>query len=162
MYSFPLALWKAFQKDLEASGLSREELADACGVEYHVAARWLRLIAPDGDLRPETPPPIHKFVLAEKAMGQHRAWQIASRELGGFFTLHPHVDPQDDLNVFERLEKLHETTINLSKTLRSSWTDKKIAHKELNAIVLAATKNQAAAQEIVAWAQDMLEVGEKK
>lgn len=162
MYSFPLALWKAFQKDLEASGLRLNDLADACNTPYHVVARWFRLIAPDDDLRPETPPPAHKFILAEKAMGQYGAWQVGCEYLGGFFTLHPHVDPKDDLSVFVRLEKLHETTVNLSERLRLAWADQKITRVELNGIVLAATKNQAADQEIVEWAREMLKLGEKE
>lgn len=161
-YFFPLSLWKAFQKDFESSDLSRDDLAEICGVEYYIAARWLRLIAPDGELRPETPAPADKLVLAVKAMKQYRTWQLACGELGGFFTLHPQVDPQNELGVFEQLEQLHETTNKLSETLRLAWSDRKIVRSELNAIILAATKNQAADQRIVEWASEMLAMGEKE
>ncbi|MEE9356470.1 MAG: hypothetical protein V3U75_12845 [Methylococcaceae bacterium] len=160
--SFPLSLWKAFQKDLEASGLYRDNLADICGVEYHTIARWFRLVAPDDDLKPETPIPIDKFVLAVKAMKQYRALQIACNELGGFFTLHPHVDPQDELSAFEELDNLHSAMTALSETLRNAWSDKKITRKELPGITRMAIDAQARAQEIVEWAQEMADLGERR
>jgi len=157
--SFPLSLWKAFQKDFEASGLSRDELADICGVEYHVASRWLRLIAPDDDLKPETPIPTHKFILAVKAMQQHKALQVVCSELGGFFTLHPDVDPQDELSAFEELEKLHESAAKLSESFRTSWADKKITNGELSGIIRGVMEIQAKAEEMKEWAQAMAGLG---
>lgn len=162
MYSFPLALWKAFQEDFEASGLSRDDLAEICGVEYYVAARWLRLIAPDDELRPETPPPANKFIQAIKAMGQYRAWQVGCEELGGFFTLHPQVNFKDNLSLFEQVATLYRTTVNLDKAFRDAIADGKMTSKELNTIIRTATENMAADQRIVECARKMLKNGEKK
>ncbi len=161
MYSFPLALWKAFQKDLEASDLRPNDVADACNVPYHVATRWFRLIAPDDELRPETPPPIHKFILAEKAMGQYRALQIACEELGGFFTLHPQVDLKDKLSLFKQVENLHRTTIKLSEAFLDAIADNEMTPEELDKIIQTATDNMAADEQMIECARKMLEKGEK-
>lgn len=78
---------------------------------------------------------------------------------GGFFH-HPHIDPCDNLSIFEQLENLYAKTTTLSETLRSAWADKKITPKELNAIVRAATENQAADQKIIEWAQEMMKANQ--
>lgn len=161
MFLFPLSLWKAFQKDLEASGLSRDDLADICSVPYHVAARWFRLVAPEGELRPETPPPAEKFILAIEAMKQYRAWQIACERLGGFFTPHPKIDFQDNLSLFEQVENLHKTTVRLSEIFRAAITDNRVTPAELSGIIQAATESQVANQQMIVCARKMLKSGKK-
>lgn len=135
-------------------------LAEEVGVRPNVAYNWFEWNE-DGD-SVKTPIPVVKLVDVCNYIGRHNALQVLCEAAGRFLCQAPHVDPQDELGVFARLERLHETTVSLSERLRLAWADQKITHAELNGIVLAATKNQAAGQEIVVWARDMLELGERK
>jgi hypothetical protein len=68
----------------------------------------------------------------------------------------------DELSVFDLLDNRYAQTTNLSQTLQRAWLDKKITKQELPGIIQAAMKDQAASQEIVAWAQAMTEGGDDK
>jgi len=95
----------------------------------------------------------HKIPSADALMQEYGALMD-----GGFFK-HPPIDPCDSLGIFEQLDNLYAKTTKLSETLRSAYADKKITPQELNAIVLAATENQAADQQIIEWAQEMMRHG---
>lgn len=96
----------------------------------------------------------HKISSAEALMQEYGALMD-----GGFFK-HPVIDPCDSLSIFEQLENLYAKNTKLSETLRSAWVDKKITPQELNAIVRAATANQAAGQKIIEWAQEKMEANQ--
>ncbi len=163
--NFHQALLEAIERWCEGEGRTKGKLADSIHVDrgqFYSYTNQDHNRPLDEPWHPRALIPAITLIKACMAMGDFTPLQELCEMADRFLTKHPQVDPQDDLSVFEQLEKLHETTVNLSEVLRLAWADKKITAAELNGIILAATKNQAADQEIVEWARDMLELGEKK
>lgn len=162
--NFHQALLEAIEKYCEDEGHTKGKLADLIHVDR---GQFYSYTNQDHD-RPLDEPwhpraliPAITLIKVCMAMDDFTSLQELCELADRFLAKHPKVDPKDALSVFKQLEQLHETTVKLSETLRSAWSDNRITRAELNAIVLAATKNQAACQEIIEWAMEMRKLGEK-
>lgn len=137
-----------------------QALADGIGKSYKTTWNYFNPNE-DGDA-PITIPPISMVGEICNFTGNYELSRFVCNDCNGFFTLHPHVDPQDELSAFKQVENHYKTSVRLSETFLAAIADGKITSKELNKITQMATAHQAVSQEMIEWSQAKAEMGKRE